>query len=152
MIGKDAMWHRQQLKYQVASGDHFKPAAMRRVRRSREDFITNGTPEDQSRIQTQSADRSGGAAPRALNLRRRNFRNEDFLQQTCRSIAVQDKVRVSLCHGAFPPEGPKRSILIVRGHVQVPPGRLAHPPEHRRQRVTSRITAVTHLSICTISR
>src|ERR1700757_4581454 len=55
------------------------------------------------------------AARFALDLRGRYLRNEKFLKETCGSITVQHKVRDVFSHGAYTPEGPKRSVLIVKG-------------------------------------
>jgi hypothetical protein len=58
---------------------------------------------------------AGRAACLALNLCGRYLKNEDLLKKTCGSIAIQNEVRTILSHGTCPPEGPKRSVLIVRG-------------------------------------
>src|SRR5262245_33178347 len=90
---------------------------MRCADRRHETGIAMGTPENRphrSRMQTQRAYRSGRAACLTLNLCGRYLENEDFLKKSCGSIAVQNEVRIIASHDAHP-EGPKRSVLIVRG-------------------------------------
>src|SRR5262245_15969753 len=86
---------------------------MPRVDRPHENAITTGAPQDcshRSRIETQSAYGSSGAARLALNLCGRDLNSEDVLKKTCGSIAIQNEIRVILGHGDYPPVGPKRSV------------------------------------------
>src|ERR1700745_533970 len=41
--------------------------------------------------------------------------SEEFLKKSRGSIALEFEVRDVVSHGVYPPEGPKRSVLIVRG-------------------------------------
>src|SRR5262249_21249517 len=107
-----------QLKSQVARAFHFQPSTMRCMHRPHEDAVAMGAPQDCSHrryIQAQGAHRRHMAACFALNLCTGYLGSEDLLEKTCSGIAVQHAVRHVLGHGTCPPEGPKRSVLIVRG-------------------------------------
>src|SRR5262245_27675934 len=115
------------LKSQAARASHLEPSAMRCMERSHESGVAMGTPENcshRSRIQMQRAYGSGKAARIALNLRSRDLENEDFLKKACGSIAIQNAVQVIGAHGVHP-EGPKRSVLILRGSCPRSTRRLA---------------------------
>src|SRR5690349_4238452 len=106
------------LESQAACTRHLEPASMRRMDRCHDNTIAMGTPENcphARRIETQRAYGCSRAAGRALNLCGRDLKNEDFLKKTCGGVAIQNNVRSILRHGAYPPEGPKRSVLMVRG-------------------------------------
>src|SRR5262245_51854357 len=86
------------------------------MERSHESGLAIGTPANRShrsRIQTQRPYGSAEPACIALDLCSRDLANEDLLKQTCGSIAVQNAVQHIPSHGIHP-EGPKRSVLIVR--------------------------------------
>src|SRR5262245_16833178 len=83
-----------------------------------EDVIAMGAPQNYSHrkcIQAQGGYRRDMAACSALDLSAGYLRSEDLLEKTCGSIAIQHEVRHFLSHGTCPPEGPKRSVLILRG-------------------------------------
>src|SRR5262249_23034521 len=97
---------------------HFEPAAMRRLDRPHDDIVAAGAPENGahwSGIEMQRADGSLGAAVPAFNLRGCYVQHEKLLKQSCCRIAIQNEVRAVFRHGAYPPEGPKRSVLMERG-------------------------------------
>src|SRR5262249_31501816 len=105
-------------KFHAARACHFKPAAVRCTDRRQENAIAIAASQNCSHwdgIQRQRAHGSGRVACRALKLRCRYLKSEDFLKETCGSIAVEHGGRVVLSHRAYPPEGPKRSVLIVTG-------------------------------------
>src|SRR5262245_35100497 len=82
-----------------------------------EDAIATGAPSNCSHrrcIQEQRRQRCDLSASFALNLCTGYLTSEDLLKKICRSIAIQHEVRHVFSHDTFPPEGPKRSVLIVR--------------------------------------
>ena len=90
---------------------------MGRLDRPHERATAMAAPQNRShrrRIQTQGAYGFGRAARVALNLRGRYLEDEDLLEKTCGSVTIQNEMRVIRRHGAHP-EGPKRSVLIVKG-------------------------------------
>src|SRR5262245_59756734 len=69
-------------KFHAACARHFKPATMRRMDRPQENAIATSAPQNRShgsRIETQSAYGSAGAARLALNLRGRDLNSEDVV-------------------------------------------------------------------------
>jgi hypothetical protein len=66
-------------------------------------------------MQTQRAYSSSKAACIALNFCSCYLRSEKFLKKSCSRVAIQNEVRAIFRHGAYPPEGPKRSVLMERG-------------------------------------
>src|SRR5580704_17050893 len=63
----------------------------------------------------QSPNSRHGVACATLNLGDCYFRNKKFLKGSCGSVAIQHGLRAVLYHGAYPPVGPKRSVLMVGG-------------------------------------
>src|SRR5262249_35990345 len=105
-------------KLHAARACHFKPAAVRCTDRRHENAIAMAASQNCSHlggIERQRAHGSGRVACRALKLGCRYLKSEDFLKETRGRIAVEHGGRVVLSHHAYPPEGPKRSVLIVTG-------------------------------------
>lgn len=114
--GESPSMNRRLLESKATRAFHLKPSAMRRLERSHESGLAMRTPENCShwgRIQTQGAYGSGKAARIALDLRSRDLANEDFLEKARGSIAIENAAPI-ISHSIHP-EGPKRSVLIVRG-------------------------------------
>src|SRR5262245_3234548 len=66
-------------------------------------------------IQRKGTEALGGAAGRALDLRARCIKNEYFVKKARGGISIQNEACVSVSHGSYAPEGPKRSVFIARG-------------------------------------
>src|SRR5262249_9667285 len=97
---------------------HFQPPTTRGMDRPHENCIATGASQDCShwrRIRTQRAEAFDRAACLALRVCERHITGEKLLNKSCATITVQHEVGDVISHGTCPPEGPKRSVLIVRG-------------------------------------
>jgi hypothetical protein len=100
---------------------------MRCVNRPHQDPVAMGTPQHSSHrgaIQTHSPEHLRGGARHALSLCCRHIKNEDFLKQTARSIAIQNEARICISHDTYAPVGPKRSVFMLKGSCPSPTRRL----------------------------
>ena len=105
------------LESQASRAGHLKPQTVRRVDRSHQNAFAIGTVQNRSHrccVQGQRAYAAHAVACLASNLCERDIWSEDLLKKKRGCIAIEHEIG-DVVHGVYPPEGPKRSVLMLKG-------------------------------------
>src|SRR5215813_3793988 len=106
------------LKLQVTRTCHLEPQTVRATDRSHQNVFAIGALQNRAHrscVQGQRPYAVRAVAGLASDFRERKVRNEDVLKETCGSIAVEDEVGDIVSHGTYSPDGPNRSVLMLKG-------------------------------------
>src|SRR5215467_10023036 len=106
------------LKLQVTRACHLEPQTVRSIDRSHQNGFAIGALQNRAHrscVQGQRPYTVRAVAGLASDFRERNIRSEDVLKETCGGVAVEHEVGDIVSHGTYPPDGPNRSVLMLKG-------------------------------------
>src|SRR5215831_8331608 len=105
-------------KLQITRACHLEPQTVRGIDRSHQNAFAIGALQNRAHrscVQGQGPYSARAVAGRASDCRERNIRNEDVLKQRCGGVAAEQEVGDIVGHGTYPPDGPNRSVLMLKG-------------------------------------